>query len=91
MPATEIPLTVPLEWNAASTARASLASLLGPDGTLNNVIVKVDVTSPHHDGGSKFRQARYVVDSSDEVWLDAASGLRLYAVQAFVLAENARS
>jgi hypothetical protein len=72
-----MPTATPIDWNDPSTAVALLAPLIRNDG-VENVLVRLDDTNPHYGLGSKYKQARFCLDSNGEAcWLQA-NGLPLH-------------
>ncbi|MGT2458793.1 hypothetical protein ACU4GI_38975 [Cupriavidus basilensis] len=82
-------------WNSPADAVTGLAPLLDSASAVDFVLVKLDKTNSHHDGGPVYRQARYGYGhtglSGDgplgAVWLDAHTGLRLYNVIGWQMAQ----
>lgn len=85
----------PPTWNSPADAVTGLTALLDSAGNVTNVLVKLDPTNAHYDGGPVYRQARYAYGYTDTdpngpmgaVWLDAHTGLRLYNVVGWQMAQ----
>ncbi|MEM5277476.1 hypothetical protein VSR17_20850 [Cupriavidus taiwanensis] len=85
----------PPTWNSPADAVSSLAPLLDSSSVVKNLLVKLDPMNVHHDGGPAYRQARYAYGYTGAepggpkgaVWLDAHTGLRLYHVVGWQMAE----
>lgn len=80
-------IQVPL-WNNPADAHVSLAALLDDAGGVSNVLVRLDTTNAaHSDTNPAYRLARYAVEPSGPVWYDARTGLRLYNVSGWQMAQ----
>jgi len=78
----------PPTWNSPGDAVTGLAALLDSAGGVSNVLVKVDSTNvAHRDNDPVYRLARYAAGSSGAVWYDAHTGLRLYNVVGWQMAQ----
>ncbi|KGC58866.1 hypothetical protein [Burkholderia pseudomallei] len=88
-----MPTASPIAWNDPTTAVAALTPLLGPDGALNNVLVRLDPSCVHFQQGPKYRLSRFALDANGQahwVWVDATgttAGLPLYGISGWALAE----
>lgn len=87
----------PPVWNVPADAVTGLAPLLDAYGAANNVLVKVDPTNAaHRDDDPVYRLARYAYGHTGlsggdgplgTVWYDARTGLRLYNVVGWQMAQ----
>jgi len=78
----------PPTWNSPADAVTGLSPLLDSAGGVSNVLVKVDATNvAHHDNDPVYRLARYAASPSGAVWYDARTGLRLYNVAGWQMAQ----
>jgi len=78
----------PPTWNSPTDAVTGLAPLLDSAGGISNVLVKVDATNlAHRDNDPAYRLARYAAGASGAIWYDARTGLRLYNVVGWQMAQ----
>lgn len=81
-------LVKPVQWNMPDTASAALLPLLGPDGTLRNLLVRLEQGNANYPlKGQRYRVANYTVVCGTGVFIDAASRRPLYHVSGWRLAE----
>lgn len=81
----------PPTWNSPADAVTGLAPLLNNENSVANILAKLDMTNAHHDGGPVYRQAQYAgadpAEPKGAIWYDARTGLRLYNVVGWQLAQ----
>ncbi|MGN5480519.1 hypothetical protein ACTMU2_38440 [Cupriavidus basilensis] len=78
----------PPTWNSPTDAATGLAPLLDSAGGVGNVLVMVDPTNvAHRDNDPIYRLARYAASTAGAVWYDARTGLRLYNVAGWQMAQ----
>lgn len=82
-----VAIQVPV-WNSPADATVGLAALLDNGGGVDNVLVRLDTTNlVHRDSDPAYRLARYAAGPSGPVWYDARTGLCLYNVTGWQMAQ----
>lgn len=81
----------PIVWLDPDTAKALLTKRLDAAGSVDHVLVKIDPKAAPigsvESSGPRYRPARYALDERGaDYWIDALTGLRIYAVEGWALA-----
>ncbi|MDN7177321.1 hypothetical protein M0D69_04690 [Caballeronia sp. SEWSISQ10-4 2] len=82
----------PIVWLAPDTAKGSLTARMDAAGAVDYLLVKIDTNAASagsvESSGPRYREARYALDERGaDYWIDAMSGLRIYAVAGWALAQ----